>query len=217
MTPVSTENPQKARSRAEMAAALVELLGEVPYRQVTVTMLAARSGYSRRTFYRHFDSVDAVMEGLMRGLGAEFSARAMDALDEGRSFSDLAQAFFSFWCERAGLLALLERNDLMHLVSRCFWPGFRADMLGDAGKGTGLEYGYRFMAGGMSSMLEQWVEEGCARSPEDLALIAGRMADHLAAGVRLPPVVGAGSAGDLPSRCQVGTSAAAVRHPAADG
>ncbi|MBC5585175.1 TetR/AcrR family transcriptional regulator [Eggerthella sp. NSJ-70] len=213
---MSTENPQKARSRAEMTAALVELLGEVPYRQVTVTMLAARSGYSRRTFYRHFDSVDAVMEGLMRGLGAEFSAR------DGRA--GRGEELFR---SRAGVLLVLARARRAARPPRAQRPhaprvalllaGVPRRHAGRCGEGHGL--GVRLPVHG-----QRHVEHARAVGRGGVRPLArGPGAHRRPHGgpprrwVRLPPVVGAGSAGDLPSRCQVGTSAATVRHPAADG
>ena len=64
------ENPQKEVSRGRIVAALLDLMGDgTAYRDISVTLLAGRAGLSRRTFYRHFTSVDAVLDARLCDLG----------------------------------------------------------------------------------------------------------------------------------------------------
>ena len=45
--------------------ALAQLLQQLPYAQITVSALATRAGLSRRTFYRHYESIDQVLNQLI--------------------------------------------------------------------------------------------------------------------------------------------------------
>lgn len=176
------ENPQKEVSRGRIVAALLDLMGDgTAYRDVSVTSLAERAGLSRRTFYRHFASVDAVLDARLRDLGASFAARATAALDAERRLGDLAFAYFSFWEQHEPLLVLLRDNELLHLTGSRFWEGARDALVadGEAAGDSSLAYLYRFMAGGMSSMLDQWVRDGFERAPRELAALADRLAEHL--------------------------------------
>ena len=176
------ENPQKEVSRGRIVAALLDLMGDgTAYRDISVTLLAGRAGLSRRTFYRHFTSVDAVLDARLCDLGASFAARATAALDAERRLGDLAFAYFSFWEQHEPLLVLLRDNELLHLTGSRFWEGARDALVadGEAAGDSSLAYLYRFMAGGMSSMLDQWVRDGFERTPRELAALVDRLAEHL--------------------------------------
>ena len=55
-------DPRIARSRRAVGNALMELLAEGrPYAELTVSEVAVRAGLTRKTFYAHFGSIDAVV------------------------------------------------------------------------------------------------------------------------------------------------------------
>ena len=61
--------PQQERSRetlGRMAAAAERLLGERPFREITVEEIAGRAGVSKGAFYARFDSKDALLHYLGR-------------------------------------------------------------------------------------------------------------------------------------------------------
>ena len=58
-------DPRIARSRQAVGQALMALLNDGrPYAQIGISEVAARAGVTRKTFYAHFDSVDAVVRSM---------------------------------------------------------------------------------------------------------------------------------------------------------
>lgn len=65
-TPPADLDPRVARSRAKILDAATQLLVESGARGVTVDAVAARSGVSKATLYRHWDSRDALLVDVLR-------------------------------------------------------------------------------------------------------------------------------------------------------
>ncbi len=62
-------DPRIARSRRAVGNALMELLADGrPYTDLTVSEIAACAGLTRKTFYAHFGSIDAVVRDLAMDL-----------------------------------------------------------------------------------------------------------------------------------------------------
>ena len=50
-----------ARSRSALSAALLDLMGEMPFEEVTVAAIASRAGVGYATFFRHYPSREALL------------------------------------------------------------------------------------------------------------------------------------------------------------
>jgi len=74
-------DPRKQRSQERLYAAALELAGERPMSELSVTQLAEAAGVHRSTFYEHADSPEALVEA---ALTAELD-RLRDALLADRS------------------------------------------------------------------------------------------------------------------------------------
>ena len=55
-----SNNPISIRSRQMITNALMQLLKEKPYEEITVTDIAERSQLVRKTFYRNFSGKDEI-------------------------------------------------------------------------------------------------------------------------------------------------------------
>lgn len=54
------------RTRAAIVSAMVELMREQDYEDITVTQIAQRAGVDRKTFYLHYPSKDALLHAMER-------------------------------------------------------------------------------------------------------------------------------------------------------
>ncbi|QDX26444.1 TetR family transcriptional regulator [Sphingomonas suaedae] len=59
------------RSRAALRAALIELVGERPFAEISVAALTERAGVGYATFFRHYPDLSAVLTEVADGLIAE--------------------------------------------------------------------------------------------------------------------------------------------------
>lgn len=52
---------QITQTQEDILTAFGQLLEEYPYEKIQISQIAKKSGYARRTFYRHFDSRDDLL------------------------------------------------------------------------------------------------------------------------------------------------------------
>lgn len=144
--------------RDHMADALLRLLVNSEYHEVTIKEIAARAGVSRSTFYRLLGSKDAAVSWwygtLMDGYMRLFAARA----DHGRE-GYLRAIFDCFYARREGLLLLHERGCTHQLL------GVLRDRLTDGR----VLYASAYHVGGIYGVVEQWLDVRMADPPEKMA------------------------------------------------
>jgi AcrR family transcriptional regulator len=68
---MNEEDKRVIRTRSKLAKALIELSCEEGYEAVTVQSIAERAGIHYRTFYRHYDSKDDLLQDVLRSTMAE--------------------------------------------------------------------------------------------------------------------------------------------------
>lgn len=166
-------HPAAQVSKTMISGALKQLIHEVGYREITITLLCERAQIARRTFYRNFDAIEAVL----RYIGGQ----TIDALCEnlqrhaGETKYDLLVAFFSFWVEHRDTFALFANNDLTYILFSSYiqslsrMPFFDAPDPAVSGAVNACLQAYS--AGGLWSMLMFQNNLPNPLSPEELARV----------------------------------------------
>lgn len=169
------ENPIAARSKTWIIHALLDLMEEKPYADITISEIAKRADLVRRTFYRNFSSKEAILEAHFKGLIADYLS---ELPEEGEvSPYTLALNYFRFWQQHITFIRALQRNNLFHvLLSQIddFVPGLNLKYKKSIIAGfsdTYFEYYTVFIAAGLWHMLEKWVAKGMVETPEAMAQI----------------------------------------------
>lgn len=152
------------QSRQKMVRALLTLMGQYDYKEITVTQIAQEAQLSRKTFYRLFSEKDEILNLFFAGLFQECFAQ-IRAQNVGR-YWDVMQVFFDFWGERRELLSLLQKNNLLQRVFERSYqyamPVFEFVHSKEAAAAFSCQLPYllAYSVGGMHSMLLKWVETG---------------------------------------------------------
>lgn len=112
------ENPMATRSKESITRALLELMEELPYRDISVRTLTERAGLSRQAFYTNFEDMDAVlirhMLGLLEDILRQIKAEQVDTMEKLVSmYADIVE-------KNASLFRLLVDNELTGLVVRVY-------------------------------------------------------------------------------------------------
>ena len=63
---IESKNPSAIRSQKEITEALISLMREYPYSEISVKQIILESKLARKTFYRNFESKDDVLISLIR-------------------------------------------------------------------------------------------------------------------------------------------------------
>lgn len=165
--------------------ALLELMAEKPLSRITVGEVCARAELTRPTFYNHFSTKEAVLEGVIDELFDEFGA-SLDA-ESLASTNELVRSYFAFWEERRALLGLFAENNLFALVGdrlALHLSGIYQVIPFRDGSVTPGELAYHnaFLSGGMAGMLRHWTCAGMQPDAQEVARYVARALAVLQAG-----------------------------------
>lgn len=167
------EHPASYVSKNLLTKGLLLLLNKTPYSSITITQLCKHSDIARRTFYRNFSSIDEVLSYYIGDIIKEFE-QEMQRHSE-KKYHDMITAYFAFWLKYADFLAILNKNNLTHLL---FTPYimclFRMPFLINVDtKKVNEEAAFScklaYTAGGLWSVLSYWSLKGCVETPMELA------------------------------------------------
>lgn len=171
-------DPRIARTQQDLFSALDELLSEKPFREISVSDLARRADVGRQTFYRHFDSIGAMLNlrlqtALAEQIGTiQASAAQTEAEDRRRQVSrfafervgaqpHIARAILSGEAGSNALAAF--REQIIAL-----WANAPSDPLADVPPEF-LGYASTFYAGAMSAILLHWLDADCSPDADTMS------------------------------------------------
>ena len=176
-------HPASALSQKLLADGLLSLLEQKPFREITIKELCVHSDIARRTFYRHFSSVEDVMAYVVSHIIENFKEHMLQVQKE--AYPAILASYFAFWKDYASLLELLNKNNLAHLIfipymqslpglPWLFPPGSLPDSFlretPDGGEDMeGLNCRLSYHSGGLWSVLTYWCVNGCSQPEEKLA------------------------------------------------
>ena len=180
-------HPASALSQKLLADGLLSLLEQKPFREITIKELCAHSDIARRTFYRHFSSVEDVMAYVVSHIIENFKEHMLQVQKE--AYPAILASYFAFWKDYASLLELLNKNNLAHLIfipymqslpglPWLFPPGSFPDSFPDSFLRETPEGGedmevlncrLSYHSGGLWSVLTSWCINGCRQPAEKLA------------------------------------------------
>lgn len=145
------------------------------FHDISVTELAARADYDRKTFYRHFSCKEDILTLHCKTILAEMAAMMKD--QGPLTFRTGLLSFFQFWENHRDFLSLLARNDLLYFLERNqeqliyqFVGSHVHDNLPDTLEGVSpfSKYSFYFTIGGLWNILFQWIQSPTPDSPEKI-------------------------------------------------
>ena len=77
-----SQNPSAVRSRREISNALLKLMQEHPYAEISVKQIIMETSLARKTFYLNFSSKDDVLESILDELIEEYTKALSNANEE---------------------------------------------------------------------------------------------------------------------------------------
>lgn len=169
----STDNPIAIQSQEWLVTALLDLMKEKPYNKITITEIAKKADLDRSTFYRNFNSKEAVLNCYLDLLTREYIKRIAET-DE-VDMSKVSMIFLEFWHENLDFVCSLRENGLSNFLLEAFntrLPYIHKliqDKFTYTISAEHLEFALAFNAGGMWNLLMKWIDTGFVQSYTDLA------------------------------------------------
>lgn len=180
-------NPSSIRSRKLIVDALLRLMKHKKYSSITITDIANEAQIVRKTFYRHFYSLEDVLDEYVEELFTQY--REMLRHAHVQNIYEHIPLYFGFWQEHLEFLQLLEQNNLLAYVLQKYnvlLPELYTLLPCHMEENTlMMEYFVSYTAGGFWNLLCKWVAGGGKETPEEMTEIFmhffSQIADNLLA------------------------------------
>lgn len=164
------EEHDTALVKSYISTALLLLMEQHDYQDITITDIAKKAGVSRMTYYRTYSSKEDILVQYFDDIASNFLTEIKSR--PGITLYQLAVQFFTFFHEYGNLIPTLRKANLLDLVFHNFIDNLRsfyADLLGRQTLNAAENYHLYFNAGGLSVALVLWSENGYKETPEELA------------------------------------------------
>ena len=138
---------------------LLKLMNEMPFEKITVSDIVLEAGVGRASFYRHFDSKEAVirhhMERLLKEWGREFEAIGKP--------EELGPSLLRHFYGHRQFYLLLYRCGMSHYLLDASREKMELDNKSDQ-----EAFPLSWFAGGLYGLVDEWMRRGMTVSPEKL-------------------------------------------------
>ena len=162
-------NKTALTSQRQIAEAMMRLIREKPYQQITVSELCKAAGISRQTFYSLFTSRENVVVFTLQAQYCYAPRLSEEAPEDVCGLKQLCRGYGEYFLRNRSLLETLVSNHIDYLLY---------DSLADALESCGCflnqvepcarRYAVSFYAGGLACVARRYVQEGCASTADDL-------------------------------------------------
>lgn len=167
-----TNNPVALTSQKWLLEALLELMQEKPYHQITIKDLTLRAQVDRSTFYRNFDTKEDILNQSIERIADEYIANL--SVQQTLDMEKVSDIFFKLCHKHQHFFILIRRNHLSGYLLEAF--NRKLIYINEITKGQfsyilsekHVKYALAFNAGGMWNILNQWIDSGAAESPAEL-------------------------------------------------
>lgn len=170
-TRVSNRTIQTQRS---FTHALMELMRQYPYKDITVKEIVTKAGRTRQTFYRHFTSKQDVLTRHLEVLYQQCYDEIADS--KTTDMEEALRIYFNFWYQfRDVVQQLYEREndsllrDLTLQYALKLYPLIKRFMRHNFTDKSDECYFQQFIFGGLVQMKMQWFLNGCDVPPNEMA------------------------------------------------
>lgn len=164
-------NKTALQSQRQIAEAMMALMGEKPFAQISVSEICRAAGISRQTFYTLFTSRENVMVFTLQSQycdGPELSEPAQPAC-RGDVLRWLCRGYSEYLLRNRALIKLLVDNRIDYLLYDSFFEAMdRCDCFLPKADPCTRSYAASFYAGGIACVARRYAREGCASSAAQL-------------------------------------------------
>lgn len=179
---------RRTQQQRQIEAALVSLMLEESYEEITVCGICQKAGLSRKVFYRLFDKKNDVLHALLDHTFLDFMVYEPEA----SAGAGGLHAFFDFFLQNSDLLDALEKNDLEYLLTdRALDFMFQEDAERLRHFGADVdEFGREIMlfyVSGLFSLVYDWHDHGYDKTVDQMCRLIMKLFSTAAVKTAAPP------------------------------
>ena len=173
------DNLQAMESRSRITDALLALMRQYPYKDITITQICQEAQIVRQTYYRNFDSKDDILRFYLDNMVRKYFTDYYRIQDVFVQLND----FFSYMLKSREFLLLASENSLFFMIDETItmnitnFINFRELTTIDDPKTE--KYVTGFIASTICSLLSLWTNSGFLESPWMMSQLAQRFLSGL--------------------------------------
>ncbi|MDO3413008.1 TetR/AcrR family transcriptional regulator [Saccharibacillus sp. CPCC 101409] len=173
------------KSREAIKRAVIELMNEQEFDQITIQDISERADVSRKTIYLHyldkFDLLDKLIEEHIDDL-----RKICDSTDDAADYREAGVLWFEYF-ERHSLFfsallaskgSLFFRNRFLEFFLRELEKGKRSSQQSGRDAADGVDIDIQFLGAAIVGIVEWWFKNGKPYSPDFMAMRLGTLLDR---------------------------------------
>jgi AcrR family transcriptional regulator len=160
-----------ALTRECIELALISLMKEKPFAKIKITEIIKRAGVSRVSYYRNYDSKEAILENHLQGIVRE-ATRTLLEYDVATQSKDAWVTLLQFTREHADEILMLLDAGFGDTLLRQFIAGMNRN--NPEGEDWVFVSNW-YLSGCMFAVITQWLKEGMAISEQAVADVCSSM------------------------------------------
>ena len=153
-------------TRQYIFEAFIKLLETMPYEKISVCDITNKAGVSRMSFYRNFKSKEDLVEASLNNI-IIFLQSKIKSLDNKNEYTVIKSFFETFKTNKILLMSLAEipiSKTLTDITMKKLKENYPEDEFNKTQKYLPI---FRYAA--VTSVMFEWIKNGCEESPEDMA------------------------------------------------
>ena len=182
MFPLDKENAQILRTKRWMYEALMELLDEMPFSDITVGHICKRAAVSRTVFYNHYENKEALLREVFQRIMTVYRIKAERALSQenGGHTRTLYLTLCKELMRSRAFFRQLHRDGFDYFLVDFFMQSHGEFFQLISHKKSPevpeyIKYFVPYHANGLTVLLFQWLCDEAPISPEQMADVAVRL------------------------------------------
>lgn len=158
-------------TRESIEQALVWLMRDKPFHEITVTDITKRAGVSRAAYYRNYESKEDVLRSMVQASAEEMFQSMMNSVDINDSRLFWCALFRGFQENESIYRILLQagQSDALLTMFNRLAATFLPKQI------PANEYHLRFWAGAVFNVVNTWIFNEMRESPEEMAQFMAEM------------------------------------------
>lgn len=176
-----SNDEQRELTRQCLFDALMILWEQKPYEKITITEIAKKAGVSRMSFYRNFESKDAIVWGKLKELNDKYLVEL--ARETEMRIEDFTVHLYEYVRDNAAFMRKVMAADFAWMLLKLIEDYMEhpdAFQLSDVDLSVFQDENLRhFMAGGYGAMISKWLAGGMRESPREMGVQMARYVKRL--------------------------------------
>lgn len=177
----TNDNLQAIASRNRIRDALFTLMGQYPYKDITITQICQEGQIVRQTFYRNFEAKDDILEFHLDSIIRQYFS---NYYAEGDTHIQLLN-FYEFMLLNKELLLLILKNNLFFMIDQTITSNITGLLnlrrLSAIEKPGAQKFVIGFIASTICSLLSIWINEEFMHTPKEMSKLTQRFLGGLSA------------------------------------